>query len=148
MTSITDYKAYKLEIVDKDHAEFLANDGNVRAAFHSAISLFHLHDWVYAAHKPYIDANFTFLRAPPAGPPPVATPVTKSSQFADALADVSPLFVVWRTPLSISRCARPTRRDRRRHRTRRATPPTRSLGEGPYSVRRPSAARRSTGRPR
>jgi hypothetical protein len=96
MTGITNYKAYKREIVDKDHVEFLANGGDVRAAFHSAISLFHLHDWVYDAHKAYIDANFTFLRAPAAGSPPVATAVTNSVQFAHALSDVTPEFALIR----------------------------------------------------
>jgi hypothetical protein len=34
---------------------------SVRRAFHCAISLFHLSDWVYVAHKAHIDANLRSL---------------------------------------------------------------------------------------
>jgi hypothetical protein len=87
---VSTYKEYKLEIVDKDHADFLADDGDIRKAFHSAISLFHLHDWVYAAHDSYINANFTFLlKSAP-------TPVSNAKQFADSLSDASPDFALIR----------------------------------------------------
>jgi hypothetical protein len=35
--------------------------GNLRKAWHCAGSLFHLHEWVYAAHKSSIDAKYTFV---------------------------------------------------------------------------------------
>lgn len=78
---ITTYLEFKTEIVDKDFEEFVKNDGDVRAAFHCAISLFHLHDWVYRAHKAHIDATYTFLKN---GKP---ERVSKASEFANALSD-------------------------------------------------------------
>jgi len=35
--------------------------GDLRKAWHCAGSLFHLHEWVYAAHKSSIDAKYQFL---------------------------------------------------------------------------------------
>jgi hypothetical protein len=88
---ITSYNEYRTEIVERDHADFLADDGDIRKAFHTAISLFHLHDWVYAAHSAYIDANFTFFRNG------VPASVTNAKQFADALSDASPDFALIRS---------------------------------------------------
>lgn len=86
MTAIADYKAFKTEIVDSDFADFQRNPGNLRAAFHCAISLFHLGDWVYAAHKPTIDAGFTFTTGAQ------KNPVRDEKMFANALADINPDF--------------------------------------------------------
>ena len=39
----------------------MADTGDLRKAWHCAGSLFHLHDWVYAAHKASIDAKYKFV---------------------------------------------------------------------------------------
>jgi hypothetical protein len=58
---IDTYTDFKQEVVDADFRDFMADDsGNLRKAWHCAGSLFHLHDWVYAAHKASIDAKYTF----------------------------------------------------------------------------------------
>lgn len=83
---VTTYSEYRAEIVEPDYNDFIKDDGDIRAAFHCAISLFHLHDWVYQAHKAYIDANFSFLKLGA----PIA--VSQASEFANALADQYPQF--------------------------------------------------------
>lgn len=83
---VTTYSEYRAEIVEPDFNDFIKHDGDLRAAFHCAISLFHLHDWVYQSHQAYIDANFAFQKLG------VATPVAQSSDFANALADQCPEF--------------------------------------------------------
>jgi hypothetical protein len=84
---VTTYSEYRAEIVEPDFNDFIKDDGDLRAAFHCAISLFHLHDWVYQTHKLYIDANFAFKNK--LG---LATPVSNHAGFADALADQYPDF--------------------------------------------------------
>ena len=51
---------FKTEIVEADFQEFMNDAGNLRKAWHCAGSLFHLHDWVYAANKTQVDAAYTF----------------------------------------------------------------------------------------
>ena len=46
-TKIDDCQKYWSGIVEPDYQEFQANQGDVRKAFHCAISLFHMADWVY-----------------------------------------------------------------------------------------------------
>jgi hypothetical protein len=46
-TKIDDCKKYWNEFVEPDYQEFLANQGQVRKAFHCAIALFHMADWIY-----------------------------------------------------------------------------------------------------
>jgi hypothetical protein len=46
-TKIDNCKKYWNELVEPDYREFQANQGDVRKAFHCAISLFHMADWVY-----------------------------------------------------------------------------------------------------
>lgn len=60
MSKIDTYTKYKRAIVEPDLADFLAHHDDLRRAWHCAGSLFHLADWIYAAHKPAIDAAFTF----------------------------------------------------------------------------------------
>jgi hypothetical protein len=89
-TRIDDYRAFRAEIVQKDFDDFHANDGDIRAAFHCAISLYHLADWVYAAHKAQIDATFTFNANGPQR-------VTDEKTFANALADITSDFELIRS---------------------------------------------------
>jgi hypothetical protein len=61
MERVATYRDFKSEVVGTDFREFMADRGNLRKAWHCAGSLFHLHDWVYAAHKSSIDARYTFV---------------------------------------------------------------------------------------
>jgi hypothetical protein len=61
MDRINDYKEFRRSIVQADFDDFMADRSNLRKAWHSAGSLFHLADWVYAAHKLAIDAKYTFI---------------------------------------------------------------------------------------
>jgi hypothetical protein len=56
MIKIDTYTKYKKLIVEPDLADFLAHRDDLRRVWHCAGSLFHLADWVYAAHKLTIDA--------------------------------------------------------------------------------------------
>ena len=38
-------------MVEPDYHEFVKNQRDLRAAFHAAISLFHMHDWVWHTHE-------------------------------------------------------------------------------------------------
>lgn len=87
---IDDYKVYRTEIVQKDYDDFRANRDDIRAAFHCAISLYHLADWVYDAHKTRIDTTFTFDANGPQR-------VIDEKTFANALADINPDFELIRT---------------------------------------------------
>ncbi len=87
---IDDYRAYRAEIVQKDYDDFLTKRDDIRAAFHCAISLYHLADWVYQAHKVQIDAAFTFNANGPQR-------VTDEKKFANALADINQDFELIRT---------------------------------------------------
>jgi hypothetical protein len=58
---IDTYQDFKTLVVEPDFQEFMADRGNLRKAWHCAGSLFHLHDWVYEAHKASIDAKYTFV---------------------------------------------------------------------------------------
>ena len=60
IASVADCRSFWRDIVVPDYNDFAANIADLRRAFHCAISLFHLSDWMYVAHKAYIDANFTF----------------------------------------------------------------------------------------
>ena len=60
---------------------------DLRLAFHCAVSLFHMSDWVYEAEKATVDASFTFIDKNG-----VTQPVRNSKQFANALRDLEPDF--------------------------------------------------------
>lgn len=47
-------------MVEPDYQDCLNNPADLRAAFHAAISLFHMHDCVWKIHEPAVRANFTF----------------------------------------------------------------------------------------
>ena len=60
--------------------------GDLRKAWHCAGSLFHLHDWVYAAHTKAIKTKFTFTNKKR------TQRVSKASQFANAIGETYPDF--------------------------------------------------------
>jgi hypothetical protein len=47
-------------MLEPDYADCIANCADLRAAFHAAISLFHMHDWVWRTHESAVRAAFTF----------------------------------------------------------------------------------------
>jgi len=47
-------------MVEPDFAECTSNKADLRAAFHAAISLFHMHDWVWKTHEQSLRASFTY----------------------------------------------------------------------------------------
>lgn len=95
---ITDYREYRIGMVEPDFLAFFRSQGDLRAGLHSASSLFHLHDWVWAAHETAIRTTFQWNNVTQ-GP----QAVTKKSQFADALADEHPDFEVVRAIANASK---------------------------------------------
>ena len=47
-------------MVEPDYLDCMNNPADLRAAFHAAISLFHMHDWVWKTHEAAVQAIFTF----------------------------------------------------------------------------------------
>jgi hypothetical protein len=84
---IDDYQAFWREVVEADFNEYIAKIDDLRRAFHSAISLFHLHDWIYVAHKANVDANFKFKNKNG-----TLQPVHDENSFAKAIGDMHPDF--------------------------------------------------------
>jgi hypothetical protein len=84
---IATYTDFKSSVVETDFHEFMTDRGNLRKAWHCAGSLFHLHDWVYAAHKSSIDAKYTFVDD--SGP---TLRVSHSIEFANSLGQSHPDF--------------------------------------------------------
>lgn len=84
---IDTYADFWREIVTEDHTAFKAQIDDIRLAFHLAISLFHMADWIYINNKAYIDLNFTFRDRNGA-----AQPVSDQKSFANALRDMNPNF--------------------------------------------------------
>jgi hypothetical protein len=70
-----------------DYNDFSAAIDDLRPAFHCAISLFHLSDWVYVVHRTYINANFTYRDKNG-----FVQPVTDEKTFANALGQLHPDF--------------------------------------------------------
>ena len=59
MTStIATYTAYWREIVVKDYDDFASNEGDLRLAFHSAVTLFHMADWVFFGEERSVRQQF------------------------------------------------------------------------------------------
>jgi hypothetical protein len=86
--TINTYSDFKREVVDADFKDFMADDsGNLRKAWHCAGSLFHIHDWVYAAHKTSIDAKYTFVNDKNQ-----TQAVSRASHFANSLGQQHPNF--------------------------------------------------------
>ncbi len=84
---VDDHPSFWREIVTPDYEETVSKIDDLRRAFHCAISLFHLCDWIYVAHKAFIDATFTFKDKTGA-----AQPVSDEKTFANALRDLNPDF--------------------------------------------------------
>jgi hypothetical protein len=45
-------------MIEPDYQDCLNDPANLRAAFHAAISLFHMHDWVWTTHEARVRAAF------------------------------------------------------------------------------------------
>lgn len=58
---IDDYKKFWNDILLPDHQDFMQEVDNVRKAFHLAISLFQMADWLYCGHSVFINANSPFV---------------------------------------------------------------------------------------
>ena len=97
-TRIDTYSQFKHSIVEQDFQEFMADRGNLRKAWHCAGSLFHLHDWVYAAHKLAIDAKYTFL-----DDTGQTRRVSSSVHFANSLGQAHPDFQLIRGIANVSK---------------------------------------------
>ena len=86
---IDDCKKYWNELVEPDYQEFQANQGDVRKAFHCAISLFHMADWVYKEkglnYWKSVGLHFTDRTG-------AAIAVHDHKSFANALATIDPNF--------------------------------------------------------
>ena len=80
------------QVVVPDYSDFIAKIDDLRMAFHCAISLFHMHDWIYITHKLVIDQSFQFKNRKTGA----LTPVSDEIQFANAIEDVHPDFVLVR----------------------------------------------------
>jgi hypothetical protein len=87
VASIQDYRAYWRDVVEPDYNDFNAKIDDLRRAFHCAITLFHMCDWVYVAHKPYIDSTFAYKDKNGA-----SQSVSNEKGFADAIRDLYPEF--------------------------------------------------------
>ena len=87
IANVTDCRSFWREIVVPDYNDFNAAIDNIRRAFHCAISLFHLCDRVYHAHKPYIGANFVYRDRKMA-----VSGLHRRKTFANALGDLHPDF--------------------------------------------------------
>jgi hypothetical protein len=88
-TKIDDCKKYWNEFVEPDYQEFQADQGNVRKAFHCAISLFHMADWIYKEKGLHywksVGLHFTDRTGAAIG-------VHDDRSFANALAIIDPNF--------------------------------------------------------
>lgn len=80
-------KIYLRAIVEPDFNDFIADKSNLRRAWQSASSLFHMHERVYSAHKPTIDAKYTFTNRHG-----VIESVSSNECFANALGQLYPDF--------------------------------------------------------
>ena len=68
------------EVVVPDCTEYRADQENLRRALHCAISLFHMHDWVFHTHGSSVRSIFTFTDKIGA-----ITKVSSPTHFANAL---------------------------------------------------------------
>jgi hypothetical protein len=48
-------------MVEPDYQNCLDNPADLRVAFHAAMSLFHMHDWVWTTHEAAVRASFAFI---------------------------------------------------------------------------------------
>ena len=78
-------------MVEPDYKESQNNPGDLRAALHAAISLFHMSDWVFEEHKSSICCMFTFNDKKGS-----KQAVNDSKTFANALEQLEPDFALIR----------------------------------------------------
>jgi hypothetical protein len=87
VASVQDCQTYWQDIVEPDYHDFNTKIDDLRRAFHCAIAMFHMSDWVYVTHKSYIDSNFVFKDRNG-----VSQPVNDEKSFANSLRDLYPNF--------------------------------------------------------
>src|SRR5690349_21088839 len=90
MTVVKEFRTatdYWSEMVEPDYRDCLAKPDDLRAAFHAAISLFHMHDWVWRTHEASVRGSFTFTDR--VG---VTASVHDAASFANALEQQCPDF--------------------------------------------------------
>jgi len=87
VSTIQDYQAYWRGVVEPDYNDFETKIDDLRRAFHCAITLFHMCEWVYIAHKQYIDSKFTYKDRNG-----VSQSVSDEKTFANAIRDLYPDF--------------------------------------------------------
>ncbi len=87
MKNIDTYTKFKEAVVEPDFHAFMSDWGNLRKAWHCAVSLFHLSDWVYEAHKQTIDAKYQYQDRKGQ-----TQPVSNEKEFANALGQQHPAF--------------------------------------------------------
>ena len=78
-------------MVIPDYQESIGQVSNLRLAFHCAISLNHMADWIFHTHEQYVKANFTFVDAAGA-----TVKVSSPTTFANALEQIEPNFALVR----------------------------------------------------
>ena len=91
MERVDKYGEFKRSILEPDFRDFMADKGNLRKAWHCAGSLFHLHNWVYAARKSSIDAKYKFV-----DDGGQTQSVSRVEHFANALGQKYPDFQLMR----------------------------------------------------
>jgi hypothetical protein len=74
-------------MVEPDYRDCLRDSADLRAALHSAASLFHMHDWVFKTNEPAVRKRFTFTDRTK-----TVIPVYDSGTFANALEQDYPDF--------------------------------------------------------
>jgi len=75
------------EMVEPDYNEYLQAPADLRRAWHAAISLFHMSDWVFETHKNQVQSSFTFQDGRGN-----VSPASTSETFANALEQQCPDF--------------------------------------------------------
>jgi hypothetical protein len=87
MRRIDNYRHYWSEIVTLDYLDFIKHDDDLRRAFHCATTLFHMHEWLYAAEEVTIRSRFRFNDKEGK-----SQPVGDAKAFANSIADTYPDF--------------------------------------------------------
>lgn len=86
-SSVTDCAEYWNEILVPDFDDFIKQIDDLRKAFHCAISLFHMCDWIYVFYGLQVCSSFTYKDNNDA-----TQAVSDEKTFANALRDLCPEF--------------------------------------------------------
>lgn len=86
---IDDYEKFWEHVVKPDYEDYQKHTDDLRLAFHCAVTLFHLHDWIFRAHEAQVRSAFTYKDRNQTGND---LPVTKPKHFANAISDHHPDF--------------------------------------------------------